>query len=51
MTLEWTEKLLESKEFKNEMEKYRSWVASTEVPTEEEEEEWRRLEKQSNMSR
>lgn len=51
MTLEWTEKLLESKEFKNEMEKYRSWVSSNDTPTEEEEEEWRRLEKQSNMSR
>ena len=51
MTLEWTEKLLESKEFKNEMEKYRSQVASNDTLTEEEEEEWRRLEKQSNMSR
>lgn len=51
MTLEWTEQLLESKEFKNEMEKYRTWIASNDVPTEEEEEEWRRLEKQSNMSR
>jgi len=51
MTIEWTEQVLKSKEFVNEMEKYRNWVASNDTPTEEEEEEWHRLENQSNMSK
>jgi hypothetical protein len=51
MTLDWTEQLVKGKEFENEMKKYRNWIATNETPTEEEEEEWRRLENQSNMSR
>ena len=49
--MDWADQLLQSKEFKNEMEKYRKWVVLSDAPTEEEEEEWRKLEKQSNMSR